>query len=1446
MVGGVDGASYRAAGYLVLDAAQLSAFGGESLLLGGTRLQTVSGLEVDATATNVVIATDGTVANALAAPEILIASENAIQVADGSLIEARGTVGGASGNILIKPAIAAVTDAGGNVTTPARDFGAFARISNGAVVRVVRDGPQQTQGTLTIGAATLRGDSIILDATKTTSVSADAALLGRVLDVTSSRISIGTPTGTPGGLILAGGSLAALLNAVDLRLRSYGTIDFYGDVGLGTRHADGSFTLASLLLDAAALNSNAAANVSVAAGEVAIVNTIGGTGASLGGAGGTLAITANTLSLGAGTKKMDGFGAVQFAASKAIIGRGKGSVDFGSANLAFNTPRLTAESGASHDWITAGTFVLAGTPANDAFETLGARLAITAAAISQSGLIDLTAGSLTLRAIAGDVTLTSGSIIRATGFTRTFYDQRVEIAGGAIDLISDHGVVVAQAGSLLDVSAAGTGRAGTLSIATPEQTAQLDGELRAGHGGNFTLDTGGIASFAALSAKLAAGGFDGDLRLRLRAGDVTLDGATRASSFALSADAGSITVTGTIDASAAAGGTIRLSARQDFTLASGAVLRANTSDPGNSSGLIELVAADGSMDLQAGATIETFGGRSGAGEIWLRFRRDDAAGTVRLVSAAATMSAAKIIAEAYRAYDTTSVNTTLPGALADAASFMANHAASIEIALGRGGDPKFHLVPGIDLYSTGDLVLASAIHLGDARYNGEAGVLTLRAAGNLLLNASLSDGFASAAANAAVQTTGTASWSYRLVGGAALDGASPLAVQPIGAFAGGMSGNVSLASGTIVRTGTGSITVAAGNDVVLADQKAVIYTAGARVADPTLGGTYTGTLDYGATNPTPNNSNNPPPVIIPVFTEGGGNVLVSAQNDVKSLVASDQMIIDWLWRDGATTADGSFVANRQTAWWINFARFEQGIAALGGGNVSVAAGRDIVNVSAFTPTQGRVGGGRTLSEARTVAIIGGGDLSVGAGRDLVGGVYYVDKGTGAISAGRAITSNRMVSFDRDGSGSAQPRDVPIRTMLALGDAALNVTAGGSIDIGSASNPTLWDQADYQFTWRPNNPQKGNYSTYGRGPNSNCYRWVATLTYGIRPATYPPPRRRGPPTRPACRPACRATTVFYPGSLKVIAAAGDVTIRGGMVIWPSATGNVDLWAQKNVALLTQLRSGGSPLDGTLYNSLVMSSVNPDRLGIVFEAGHLIACRSNPLRSRGSRHPPASSDFKDGGLLHATDYEPSRIYANTGDINAATGSSYYQYFAEQTWFRAGRDINNVLVAAQNNHASDLTLFQAGRDINLAAGRISIDGPGFALVEAGRDVFLGKGAGIQTVGNGETPSVDGISPPTYRNPYLPKWGAHLAVMAGTADGPRYDDFIDAYLDPTKASVRLDYFIPLILFMNQITGDPYWSVEAALAGTGMRDPRLRRLSQNLHQCRSVARAPLRRPRPA
>ncbi len=201
----------------------------------------------------------------------------------------------------------------------------------------------------------------------TTTVSGSATLLGQVLDVSSGRISIGAPTGTPDGLVLSGGSLAALLGATDLRLRSYSSIDFYGDVALGGRNADGTFTLASLLLDASGLNSSTGANVT---GPPARLHSPTHWRRQRRSRRGwrTLDVASNTLTFGAGTKATDGFDTIQVSASTAIVGRGAGSIDFGSANLVFNAPRLTADSGASQDWTTAGTFTLTGTPASGGFD----------------------------------------------------------------------------------------------------------------------------------------------------------------------------------------------------------------------------------------------------------------------------------------------------------------------------------------------------------------------------------------------------------------------------------------------------------------------------------------------------------------------------------------------------------------------------------------------------------------------------------------------------------------------------------------------------------------------------------------------------------------------------------------------------------------------------------------------------------------------------------------------------------------------------------------------------------------------------------------------------------------------------------------------------------------------------------------------------------------------
>jgi hypothetical protein len=54
-----------------------------------------------------------------------------------------------------------------------------------------------------------------------------------------------------------------------------------------------------------------------------------------------------------------------------------------------------------------------------------------------------------------------------------------------------------------------------------------------------------------------------------------------------------------------------------------------------------------------------------------------------------------------------------------------------------------------------------------------------------------------------------------------------------------------------------------------------------------------------------------------------------------------------------------------------------------------------------------------------------------------------------------------VLYSDAGSYEPNTRSVSVRTVLALGDAELKLTAGGNIDLATAGNPTLWTQSQDQ-------------------------------------------------------------------------------------------------------------------------------------------------------------------------------------------------------------------------------------------------------------------------------------------------------------------------------------------------------------------------------------------------
>ena len=271
---------------------------------------------------------------------------------------------------------------------------------------------------------------------------------------------------------------------------------------------------------------------------------------------------------------------------------------------------------------------------------------------------------------------------------------------------------------------------------------------------------------------------------------------------------------------------------------------------------------------------------------------------------------------------------------------------TILATLGKAGDDTFHLRPRAEMQSSGSLTIDSDWNLYSAdRAGSPAGRIDVAPGGDLIVKGSISDGFETVIPRAALGLG--PSWSYRLTAGADVSGANPqgTATSPDGHFI--------LAPGQLIRTGTGNIDVAAAGDVRIGydvvtnsfnqphASAAVIYTAGEKGPE----------IDSALFKvPTTRTGTNPAN-----YTTGGGDISLEAGRDITS-APSKQMVADWLWRRGKTNPDGTITANQNTTWWVNFANFQQGVGALGGGNISVKAGNDINNLSAVIPTNGRLAG----------------------------------------------------------------------------------------------------------------------------------------------------------------------------------------------------------------------------------------------------------------------------------------------------------------------------------------------------------------------------------------------------------------------------------------------------------------------------------------------------------
>ena len=1301
-------------GFLQVEAASLSALNA-SVLLGGTRRDTPTGIAIATTADEVLVANGNGNGNGnggaseVRLPELLISANQRIDIRAGSALSAVGTPPSLQPTVI-----------------QAANSGALIRLSTGAQARVERGTAAGVNGEVTVaaGARLSAATSALVDATRSLESAGTFSVggvdgVGGSLALSSGQVNLGETAGAAAplsGLVLSNADLARFSAVEELVLRGYNSINFIGNTALGASDLV-SLTLDTPLLRGVRSGAGAEADARVKARAVQLVNS-SAVGAPASPGSGRFNLQAQTLTLGDGARAISGFGTVVLAASERLAGAGRGTLQVASA-LEVQTPQLLAMAGSRQTISAADTdgtarvyrtlavtspTAAAATPANDGIE-LGGQLqlegqsvSVSTAIIARSGVIGLTAQG---RGRGDGVTLASGALLDAAGQSQDFNGNVALADGGRVSIRASAGDVTVQNGARVTVAAAASGgAAGHLAIRG--NGLMLDGRLEGAAGagersGSIDIDVGSLGNFSALNTAINLGGFVQERRVRARAGDIDVrsaDAVTAARVF-LSADAGRIDVAGRVGAGATggSGAQVSLFAASGLTLAAGSELRAQGSGPGARGGEVLVATATGPLVFDRDATIDVRAGNGGpAGTVSFGVNRvDDAAlsglslaGTVKRSSADGG-SVASVDVVATRRY---SVNGSVSAA--DIAGYAADHAAFIgangaavasavtaQLKDETGSLLTARVLGAVELTSTGSLRLDTAWDLSTDSWlaDNRPGVLTIRAAGDLTVSRSIGMPNDNLLAGD--------SWGLRLAAGADLSAADPLATLTRAAVP---QGSLRLTGAEArLRTGTGRIDLAATDNVQIDHVAATIYTAGkVGVADGT--------------------SNR--------WAVAGGSISMVAGGNIAWVDANesrDLWVAEWLRRPrlGVAAYD---TAGRPTDWWVHRPFFRQGIGALAGGNVVVSAGGDVNNLTVALPTTGRT---VITAGVRQVDVQGGGDLRVDAGGDLIGGSFLIGRGVAHVEAAGDIGARKPTQLYLMGVSSGATPEL----------AQAELVAGGSLSLKSIQNPTALPMVNSAGTGAGFGGQTpSTFFSYSANSSASLQSKSGTASYTASLGAVADWRTFGPAVGSAFLDASAA----WPANVRIVAFDGDIdnlSASGApLVTFPSATAEIALLAGRNLNNLSLAVSDLSP------SAAATTSADLNRRALLSGVNLISTAAQARIVERGVAGPFVVD-----------------IQASQGNVNFAVGTGLSFAPSAVSRLQAGVDIVGAPLSLQNLASSDVSVVRAESGDIRNVQKLSIAGPGQLLLQAGRNIDLGDStvqappgfggnAGISATGNTE----------------------------------------------------------------------------------------------------------------
>lgn len=1508
-------------GYLVLTPETIAALGAESVVLGAVRSTEATGDRLNVSATDILVRT--TLDNPLTNAELVLVASGTVTVEANSKVEAIGEPQEGRGRDLVIGRVEVPNPSGSFfpplVTGLSGDAGLI-RVSTGGLVNVIRTNiPDALVGSVDLGAGSVvdGSGSLTIDVSGDARIDPTAVFKSTAIALGGGRVNV-LPSAAGSGINIGQGTLDGILaSSTQLTLRAREALTFYADVDIAAPQ------LAALTIDApvVAYDGTGAGSVVLDATTVTLTNTGTTVGAAPAAGSGNLAVRGDRVVVTGGDKSLTGFTNVTLTGREAISfgdGKATGTLRL-PIGLTLDAPLIVAATGGTQTVQADGALQALNSIGGTAVLTddIGGKLVLDAASISLDTAVAAVAGIFEARSDTG-IDLQAGGRLLANGYTQAFLDHNEMLAGGSVLLRAANGDVTTRAGSLIDVSAVSGGNAGTLTVIFDDSAGRvltLDGNVRGGadagrSGGAFVLDSAGEVDLDPLAEKINAAGFNRQFAVRSGVGDLTLGTDVKAHQVALVADGGRVSINaGTdIDASGATGGRIDLYGTNGVTLNARANLKANVdtaltpeTDQTPRGGQVDIGTGDGgALQLLAGSTIDVSGGSaygSSGGTIHLRTPLLASGGVAADTHLAATRNGAtQTVFEPYERIDVGSDNV-FDGRIGSTDDWN-TIVARFENAFAAFGDTYqgISVQRGLELYNAGgDIVIADdnptqqlRIDLSQLRYGADQqpGWLTIRASGNLILDASISDGFvhktdatlnATAAADlltASFQNIASgnipASWSYRFAAGSRTGSADPLAVErntEAGNFEFGdqdwngenPNRTQPLGRNDILRTGTGSIEIAAAGNVELLNPSTVIYTAGVGVDWDTIPGfvdvpaawsdadlrdlpALAGLSGRDYTGVDPEIAG----VVgtLPVLPASGGDIRISAgggligRQNVTDLTrnvlgndqnneppsASDparyigQMFNPWLFFQGSAseTPDAAGIFSgldaagnpaTQTAAWVRTGTFQQGIAALGGGDLTVRAGRDVRDISLSVVSAYVVSGGKEAGQATTLHRFGGGDVNIAAGGDLSSSAIYVGDGRGTITLGGSmISGSAILTFDGNSGRITDP--APIASTLAFGDASMSIQARGDVAIGNVLTDSHFGENYLDFvkegtedpTPRQLPPVVSSYTV-----NNALNVLSLTGSLFIEEDLAAPTTPRSYELR---NPLNNDNVLYLPPNVRFVAPREDISLWSDTItLAPSPTGSLDLLAQGSIRYASAINM----LD--IDPAFLSSPNNPNPyLGIILGQLPSIPSTGYTLDSEFTTNSRLNRFTLHAGPtpLHADDLEPARIIALDGDISIFETTVAFDagsiFLNKQAEIYAGGDIINMTFTGENNRDSDVTSMTAGGDITYTllrtessgvitfeplGGSFVIGGPGTFILEAGGNLDIRPSTpqqqyGVLAVGN-------------RINPYRDAESADVQVLYGTGPGKDIAGFVDRYVDPMNAgAVTRNYIDELVAFMT------------------------------------------------